>query len=357
MSFYRINKNLEGRQRWLLELGGFALILGVWWMLTAGSSPVVEKGILPAPRAIFKAFGELINQNDLIPNFCYSLGLNLGGYMEAILLSIPLGFLMGLVPQVRAAFIRPVDAARFLVLPAAVGLFIAWFGIGSWMKVHFLAFGIIIYLLPVAIQRVDDVHDVYLKTVYTLGASRWQMIQTVYFPSVISKLFTDIRILTAISWTYIVIAEAIGGEAGIGALTWRVGLRRGRIDKVFCLLIIIMIVGIIQDKLFGYLDRKLFPHKYQAVREEWEDPQETSVSDTIMDYMMSTFSWVLIGAYLVLLLDEYFSIIGNVKLLSYLFKDTIWVFHLIFIGLVAIKIRPWIGRFSDSRQSIPTTVS
>jgi len=342
MAFSKFNQIIIGRQKWLYEVGGFGLILLIWWGVTLGENPVMQKGILPSPGRVLSALKELFLENDLVPNFFYSLGLNLGGYIEAILIAIPLGFILGLVPKIRATFIRPVDAARFLVLPASVGLFIAWFGIGSWMKIHFLAFGIVIYLLPIAIQRVDDVMEVYLKTAYTLGATKWQMIKTVYFPSVISKLFSDIRILTAISWTYIIIAESIGGEAGIGALAWRVGLRRGRIDKVICLLIIIMIVGILQDKLFGYLDKRLFPHKYQAVKKEWETEEEVSGLSSIIDFVFNALSWVLIGVYVVLLLDEYFSIIGNVKLLSYLFRDTVWVIHFIAIGLIAIKVKPLI---------------
>jgi NitT/TauT family transport system permease protein len=38
--------------------------------------------------------------------------------------------------------------------------------------------------------------------------------------------------------------------------------RQSRIDKVFAVLIIIILVGFLQDKLFETLDRKMFPYKY-----------------------------------------------------------------------------------------------
>ena len=145
--------------------------------------------------------------------------------------------------------------------------------------------------------------------------------------------------MTAISWTYIVIAEAIGGEAGIGALTWRVGLRRGRIDKVFCLLIIIMLVGIFQDKIFGYLDKKLFPHKYQqkdAYAKIGQDDE--SIISTIWSFTGSVLPWIGIGSYFILVLDEYFGLLGHLDLLSYLFKDTIWVIHIVVIFIVVFKL-------------------
>lgn len=347
MAFYKLNRTPGVKKRLIYEIAGFLFILLLWVMITFGSAPLIPKGILPSPFKVATAFTELLNQNKLIPNFFYSLGLNLGGYIEAILIALPLSFLLGLIPQLRGAFQRPVDSIRFLVLPAAVGLFIAWFGIGSWMKIHFLAFGIIIYLLPVAIQRIDEVNEVYLKTAYTLGASKWQMIKTVYFPSVISRLFSDIRILTAISWTYIVIAESIGGEAGLGALTWQVGLRRGRIDKVFCLLIIIMIVGIFQDKLFAYMDRKLFPHKYVGKSKmRGRLKAESSVQEMIWHYIRATLGWSLAIVYLVLILDQYFGVLGHMNLLSYLFRDTIWVFNVLFLLLMFYSLRRFIpGKF------------
>ena len=133
------------------------------------------------------------------------------------------------------------------------------------MKVAFLAFGIIVFLLPVVVQRIDEVKDVYLKTSFTLGASNWQTIRTVYLPSVFSVLMDDIRVLTAISWTYIIIAELINRQGGVGGLIYLKG-RQGQIDKVFAILIVIIIIGFLQDRLFMYLDKRLFTHKYYKKR-------------------------------------------------------------------------------------------
>ena len=119
-----------------------------------------------------------------------------------------------------------------------------------------------VYLLPVIVQRINEVEDVYLKTVFTLSATNWQMVKTVYLPALFSKLIDDIRVLTAIGWTYIILVELLNRtEGGVGAMIW--GNRRsGNVDKVFAWLIVIIIVGFLQDRLFVYLDKRLFPHKY-----------------------------------------------------------------------------------------------
>lgn len=200
-------------------------------------------------------------KDDLFFNALRSIWLNIQGYFWAIFIALPIGFLIGLLPVFRGLFSKQVDALRYLPLTALTGLFIVWFGIEDQMKIAFLAFGILVYLLPVVVQRIDEVKDVYLKTVFTLGASDWQTIKTVYLPSVLSKLIDDIRVLTAISWTYIIIAELINRQGGIGSMIY-IKARQGEIEKVFAILIVIILVGFLQDRIFVYMDKRLFSHKY-----------------------------------------------------------------------------------------------
>lgn len=230
-----------------------------------------------------------------------------------------------------------VDAVRFLPLTALTGLFIIWFGIYVDAKINFLAFGIFIYLLPIVIQRIDEVDDVYLKTVHTLGASYWQTIWTVYFPAVISRLSDDVRILTAISWTYIIVAETSADQGGIGSLIYRTGQRLGRIDITIACLVIILVVGIFQDKIFAYLDRKFFPYKYQ-VKDSYDAKNQLktiSLFDAVWDFTITILTWVFIAIYILFMINEFSPFIGDVKPLSYLFGDALWTIHTIF-GLILL---------------------
>lgn len=216
---------------------------------------------LPTPLKVFESFKELHEKDFLIYNSLKSIWLNLLGYLVAIGLAIPLGFLLAMIPLFRGLFSKIFDALRFIPLTAVTGIFVMWLGLDSEMKVAFLAFGILVYLVPVVVQRIDEVQTVYLRTVFTLGATNWQTIKSVYLPSVLSRLFDDIRVLTAISWTYITIAEMLNKSGGIGELIW-VAKRQSRIDKAFAVLIVIVLIGIFQDRLFKWLDRLLFPYKH-----------------------------------------------------------------------------------------------
>ena len=333
--------------RLLFGVLGAAFTLGLWILTTSGKTPFFPKAI-PSPFKVLTAIPELWSENNLLKNLGFSIGLNIAGYIEAILITIPLGFLIGLFKYTRWGFQRQVDAFRYVPLTALLVGFMVLFGIGVPAKIHFLAFGIFIYLLPVMVQRIDEVNDVYLKTVHTLGATDWQTIKTVYVPSVLSRLFDDIRVLTAISWTYIIVVETFASQGGIGDSILSAGYKQGRFDKVFALLLIIMLVGVIQDRIFQWLDREFFPHKYQAKEAiKTSTIQKESFFGAVGDYALFAFGWIMVGLYFILMINEYVHFLGEFRPLSYLFGETLWVINLVFIGFMLLRAWQWNNKRTD----------
>ena len=304
MDFFKLRGTLTKQQSWLFAVLGIIVLLGVWELMAyakATTEPKYESvmpksvvgldeaaidslqviddqlrenatedtliySFLPRPGGVLMAFGDVYKNDNLFENARKSIFRNLQGYFWAIIIALPLGFMIGLFPIFRGMFNGQVNALRYLPITALTGLFIAWFGSGEEMKVSFLAFGILVYLLPVVIQRINEVADIHLKMVFTLGANSWQTIKSVYLPAVFSKLSDDIRVLTAISWTYIIIAELLNNKGGLGALIY-IKSRLGHLDQVFVVLAIIIVIGFVQDLIFQYLDRVLFPHKHFKSKE------------------------------------------------------------------------------------------
>ena len=321
-----------------LILAGLLVFLGIWILFSMGSDPLVPGYALPHPSRVWKAFGDLYRDNELIRNTTISIAHNLGGYIKAILWAIPIGFMIGMLPIFRGSLQPLIDAIRFLPLTAVTSLFIVWFGIGSDMKINFLAFGIFIYLLPTVIGRIDDVDDVYVKTVYTLGANKWQTIKSVFIPSVISRLIDDIRVLTAISWTYIIVAETTAATGGLGPLTFA-AQRQGRVDKTFAILILIMFIGVVQDRVFVYLDRKFFPYKYQTKPgyDETSLLKKVGVWDSIMDYVFQVMSFIALAIYVLVVVNEYTGVLSDLKIMDYFFGDRAWTIHFVILSIIAFS--------------------
>ncbi|KKR48545.1 MAG: ABC-type transporter, integral membrane subunit [Candidatus Magasanikbacteria bacterium GW2011_GWC2_40_17] len=260
MASYDLREELPQRNALLVELIGFSAIIGLWTLIT--EMEWIPVGILPSPLKVGRAIIEMNSQDALIANAVQSLKVNVLGLLEAVILGLPLGLAIGLNKYLRALCKRFIVVIRFLPLTILIGLFIAWFKLGDFMKIQFLATSIFLYLLPAVLQRVREVEDVYVQTVTTLGATKWQSVWYVFLPAVVSRSFDDIINLGAISWTYIVAAEMsdmYGG--GLGALSY-LAARQSRVDKLFGLVIIIILIGFLLDKVQLYLDKTLFAYKY-----------------------------------------------------------------------------------------------
>lgn len=223
--------------------------------------------LLPPPHMVFASYPDLIfpaadsQVRPLQYHAVISIWRNLQGYFWAVFFSLLLGIPIAIIPVFRSMFSRLFDTWRYIPITVLIPIFIL---IASPQteayKVSFLAFGIFVYLLPVVMQRVWETGDVYLKTAYTLGATDWQLVKTVYLPSVLSKVIDDVRVLTAISWTYIILAEAAGRTTGLGAYIY-IQDRMANITGPFAVLLVIILIGFLQDQLFSYMNRRLFPHK------------------------------------------------------------------------------------------------
>lgn len=240
-------------------VGGLVIIF-IWFCLTTFG--LVPTNVLPSPQSVILAFGEINTRWGIAPNLWYSIKLTFMGYIEALLISVPLGFVIGLFPAMKSLLSKWVDSIRFIPLTAVTGLFVLWFGSGFDMRVHFLSFSIIIYLLPIIVHRISEIEKVYLQTAYTIGCTDWATFRHIYFPSVMSRIFDDIRVITAVSWTYIIVVEMIDKNLGVGALSFSAN-KQQRPDLAFAVLILIIIVGYLQDQLFKKLDYWLFPYKYE----------------------------------------------------------------------------------------------
>jgi NitT/TauT family transport system permease protein len=256
---FELRGELSKRLFLVLTIIGTFGFLVIWHLVTVLFD--ISPGVFPSPIKVIAAFPELHFQDALVRNAIYSLKLNLLGMFFAFAAALPLGFLIGLTPLVRGLMEKQLSVCRYIPLTILIGVFICWFGFGDMMKTSFLAFGIFVYLLPTVVQRVFEVQEVYIQTAKTCGASYWQIVRTVFFPVVLSKTFTDVKILAPISWTYIIIAEMLNSTGGLGAMAYVAG-RQSRADKAFAILLTIILIAVIMDQVFTFLDKKLFPYMY-----------------------------------------------------------------------------------------------
>jgi NitT/TauT family transport system permease protein len=262
--YFDLRGTLSKRDEWVVQIAFFVFAILVMHFVAV--SQIVPRGIIPPPLKILTAFGEMWMEDGLFWHMLKSIFLNVLGYLEAAAICLPLGFILGLFPIFGAMSKRLLSATRGLPLPALTGVFIAAFGIGTAMKVHFLAAGIAVYLLPTVVNRVAETPVVYDQMARTLGASPWQRIRYIFIPDVLSRVFNDIIVLVALSWTYITLSEVINSrQGGLGALIYAAS-RNSRMDKIYAVVILILFIIWVQDQAMYLWERRAFRFKYKEAK-------------------------------------------------------------------------------------------
>ena len=253
-----VREALTNKRVRTLALAGVATFFGLWCVLSYGG--IVPAIILPSPTAVLKAFPTLHFEEALVRSALWSLYRVTMGFVLAALVAIPLGLLMGTFPPIKAFFAPILDPLRFLPISALVPLTIVWFGIQETQKIVFLFMGTVVYLLPLVVEAVEEVDEVYLHTATTLGASKGQLVRHVLVPGSLPAIGEALRVMNGIGWTYVILAEVINAPYGLGALI-TVAAKRSHVDQIFALVIVILIIGVVTDQIIRLLNKALFSWK------------------------------------------------------------------------------------------------
>jgi NitT/TauT family transport system permease protein len=254
----KVREPITHRTAQLLALAGLLTFLAVWCVLSYAD--IVPSVILPSPTEVLRAVPVLHFEEALVRRALRSLYRVMAGFALSAVVAIPLGLVMGTFPAIKAFFTPLVDPLRFLPISALVPLFIVWFGIDEMQKIVFLFVGTFVYLLPLVVEAVENVDEVYLQTGTTLGASRWQLIRHVLIPGSLPAIGEALRVMNGIGWTYVILAEVVNARYGLGYLITVAG-KRSHVDQIFALVLVILVIGVVTDLIIRVINKALFGWK------------------------------------------------------------------------------------------------
>lgn len=248
----------------LISFVSVAVLLTTWCVLSyvqvtrAGEpEPLVPHFFLPAPDQVLKSLLYLFFEKDLglaIGTSALRIAKAIG---LSILVALPLGIAMGAFDFINRIFEPIVAPMRYLPITAFIPLLILWFGIDESQKVAFLFLGTVVFLLPAVVDAIRLVPDELVQTAFTLGATKSQVIRTVLIPAALPAIFDGFRVMNAIAWTYIILAELVNPQNGIGYIL-RLAEQHLKPEWSFAGIVVVGVIGIVTDLLIGGLNRLLF---------------------------------------------------------------------------------------------------
>jgi NitT/TauT family transport system permease protein len=249
--------------RQLVGAAAVGVVVFVWWLATLGASAesrLISPVILPSPAEVIRSFPSLLNERALLQSIAATLKRVLIGFGLAALVGVPLGILAGSWRVLEAAGHPVALFGRNLPVAALIPLTILWFGIDETQKVMFIFIACVPFVYSDAAAAIVGVPERYVETAQTLGASQFQIVSKVLVALALPDIYNSLRHLFGLAFGYIMLAELINAEHGLGYLLMT-SQRRGLSEHIILILIIIGALAYGIDRLLFWFQRGLFPFR------------------------------------------------------------------------------------------------
>ena len=268
----------------IVSVAIFMAFIGAWHLATRSTTTVATmspeyaklmglnatqgKSAMPGPLDVGAKLWEHIkrpfydngpNDKGLGIQLGYSIARVMLGYLLAVLVAIPLGFLIGMSPLLSKAFdpfiqiLKPISPlawmplALYTIKDSSLSAIFVIFICSVWPMLVNTAFG------------VSAVRKEWINVARTLEVGNIRRAFTVILPAAAPTILTGMRISIGIAWLVIVAAEMLVGGTGIGYFVWN-EWNNLSITNVIIAILVIGLVGMMFDQILARFTRMVtFP--------------------------------------------------------------------------------------------------
>ncbi|MDO0822483.1 ABC transporter permease [Desulfosporosinus nitroreducens] len=247
------------RQSLIKLCQGLALpvLVFVLWEILSGSGRL-NIYLAPPPSQIWDRLLTVAGNGQLIRHIGVSLYRVVFGFSLALCLALPIGFLLGLLPGIRA-FLSP-SLSFFQQIPAIawIPMFILWLGIDEASKIAIIVYSAFFPIFLNTLHGIGSTDPKLKEVAYTYDLSPWALMSRVYLPSAAPSVFVGMRLGLSYCWRSLVAAELLGASKGIGYLIQE-GREMAQPDLMLVGVFVIGFVGLLLDFVFLHLEKKFLP--------------------------------------------------------------------------------------------------
>lgn len=195
-----------------LRAGSIVAMMIVWWVMTFFFSA----SLVPRPSETLLEVGSIVSSGSFFSEMGATLRRVGVGFGIAMLISIPLGILMGTVKSLENFFEPPVILG--LTMPGLVWavLAIMFFGLNETSAYAAVAVTILPMLAISLWQGTKSIEKDLIDMSTAFHASAWSKVVDVILPQLISHILAAIRYGLGLAWKVVVVVEMFGFSNGVG---------------------------------------------------------------------------------------------------------------------------------------------
>ncbi|QCX34867.1 ABC transporter permease [Caloramator sp. E03] len=237
------------KKEYIKNINAVAFIIIFWHII----SLLLNRPILPRPIEVLIHLINIFFSKILI-HALFSIGRVIVGIFLSFIIGMPLGIIMGysnywddvLSPIIY--FLYPIP--KVALLPVVMLIF----GLGEASKIIMI---ILIVVFQIVVTARDSVKNIPKETYYSLfslGASKYDIFKNIIFPAVFPEILTSVRVGTGTAVSVLFFTETYGTEYGMGYFIMDSWMRVNYIE-MYSGIIIMGLIGFVFFLTLDLLER------------------------------------------------------------------------------------------------------
>lgn len=244
---FRLRQDVPAR---IFFVAGFVIpimLFLVWWVVTHFG--LVRPLFLPSPMDVLAEGWRQITEGILSADASVSIYRILVGWLTATAVAVPIGIFMGNYRIVEGLFEPLISTVRYIPIVALIPLSILWAGIGDAQKILILFLGTFFQQTLMIMDNVKNIDMKLIRAGQTLGFSSNEILRRIILPAALPGIWDTFRITIGWTWTYLVVAELVAANEGLGRRIMD-AQRYLSTDTILFGSLFIGILGLLTDFLF-----------------------------------------------------------------------------------------------------------
>lgn len=253
-------------KRVLTAIGFFAVLIGAWHLACVARiwSPV----LVPSPESVGRYLWEIIRDGSLWSSTVVTLKRLLAGYVIGLCAGVPLGLFTARVQVLRDTLGMLALGLQGLPSVCWVPLALLWFGQTESAMLFVVIMGTLWSVILATETGVRNVNPIYIRAASTMGSHGIHTWLHVMLPASLPFIVSGMKQGWAFAWRSLMAAEiyvTILTGFGLGHLL-HYGRELNAMDQVVGIMIVIVLIGLLADKILFSPWEKFLHHRWGTDR-------------------------------------------------------------------------------------------
>lgn len=211
--------------------------------------------ILPPFSAVVGQIAEMHEEGILIPSLLFSLRIYMIGMLLSIVVSIPLGLLLGgvkILDRIVSPYLWVIYTTPLLIL---MPLILLWVGINDTARILLVFVSAVPAIVVVVMEGVKTVDISLLRAAKSFGAGRGTLFVKVIFPATVPFIATGVKMGVSRGLIGLFVGEFFSSANGIGYIIELAG-KVFNMPRVYAMLFMFVFFSITMVGAAQYLERR-----------------------------------------------------------------------------------------------------